>query len=331
MFDLEIKNISRIVERVIGHPRHEADIDGWTEYNCPYCADNDGVEFDGKYNLCVNYREAYFHCWKCGTAGRISKVLRDYGGKTIVGEYYDEIRNIKNSQEYRLFEENALVKNELTVVENALKLPENCKPVRLNDKEAYHALKYLYERGITNDIIKEYGICYIPWGDNFKMRCRVVIPSYDQFKNLNYYVTRDYTDKQKRKYINPDVNKKTIIFNEGRINWGENITLCEGIFDSIGIPNSVPLLGKVLDEDFAIYQALIEKARANINILLDSDAVKDAKEMYMFLNKGVLKDRIRYIECPQGYDAALFFQHFGKAGVYKLMMSARKLTEYELL
>lgn len=331
MFDIEINNIARITERVLGHPRHETDTEGWTEYNCPYCADIDGVESDGKYNCCVNYREGYFHCWKCGTAGKISRVLKDYGGSSLVSEYYDEIRNIRNSQEYQLFQENALVKSELIEVENAVKLPENFRLISSADKESYPAYKYLKERGLDYKIINEFGIGYVPWSDDFKMRCRVIIPSYDQYKNLNYYVARDYTDKQKRKVINPDVNKKEIIFNEGKINWCENIYLVEGPMDAVSVPNSIPLLGKALNEDFVLYSAIVEKARANVIIMLDNDAIDDAKEMYRFLNCGVLKDRIRIVECPNGYDPSLFYQKFGKKGILNLMRSARRLKEYELL
>lgn len=331
MFDIEIGNIARITERVLGNPRHETDTEGWTEYNCPYCSDMDGVDYDGKYNCCVNYREGYFHCWKCGTAGKISRVLRDYGCSSVVSEYYDEIRNIRNSQEYQLLQENKLVKNELIEVESTVKLPDNFRLISSADKESYTAYKYLKERGLDYGIINEFGIGYVPWSDNYKMRCRIVIPSYDQYKNLNYYVTRDYTGKQKLKYINPDIDKKTIIFNEQKINWCENITLCEGVFDSFVIPNSIPLLGKVLNEDFAVYQAIIEKARAKVNILLDDDAIDDAKKMYLFLNTGRLKDRVRFIECPKGYDASLFYEKFGKNGIYQLMRSARRLKEYELL
>lgn len=331
MFDIEINNIARITERVLGHPRHETDTEGWTEYNCPYCADFDGVESDGKYNCCVNYREGYFHCWKCGTAGKISRVLKDYGGSSLVGEYYDEIRNIRNSQEYQLFQENTLVKNELIEVENAVKLPENFRLISSADKESYSAYRYLKERGLDYKIINEFGIGYVPWSDDYKMRCRIIIPSYDQYKNLNYYVARDYTNKQKRKAMNPDVNKKEIIFNEGKINWCENIYLVEGPMDAISVPNSIPLLGKVLKEDFALYEAIVEKARANVIIMLDNDAIDDAREMYRFLNCGALKDRVRIIECPNGYDPSLFYQKFGKAGMLKLMRSARRLKEYELL
>lgn len=331
MFDIEIENIARITERVLGKPRNEINVDGWNDYNCPYCADFDGVDSDGKHNCCINYREGYFHCWKCGESGKISRILRDYGGTSVVSEYYEEIKNIRNSQEYQFSSENKLVKNELIDVENQLKLPDNFRRISSADNESYPAYKYLKERGLDYEIINDFGIGYVPWSDDYKMRSRIVIPSYDQYKNLSYYVTRDYTGKQKLKYINPNVDKKTIIFNEQKINWGENITLCEGVFDSFVIPNSIPLLGKVLTEEFSVYNAITEKARANINILLDDDAVEDAKKMYLFLNSGKLKDRIRFIECPSGYDASLFYQKFGKIGIYKLMQSARRLNEYELL
>ena len=76
MFDIELSNIARITERVLGHPKKTVDIDGWNEFNCPYCCEEEGVENDGKYNLCVNYREGWHHCWRCNTSGRISKVIR---------------------------------------------------------------------------------------------------------------------------------------------------------------------------------------------------------------------------------------------------------------
>lgn len=331
MFDIEIENIARIVGRVLGQPRNDVNIESWTDYNCPYCADIAGIETDGKYNCCVNYTEGYFHCWKCGAAGKISRILRDYGGSIVVGEYYNEIKSIRDSQEYQLYKNNALVKSELIEEEQILKLPENYRRISSADKDSYRAYKYLKSRGLDYDIINDFEIGYVPWSDDYKMRTRIVIPSYDQYRNLNYYVTRDYTGKQKLKYINPNIDKKSIIFNEWRVNWADNIYLVEGPMDSLCVPNSIPLLGKVLNEDFAVYHALLEKARNKVIILLDDDAMADSRKMYRLLNAGRLKDKIRIIECPNGYDAALFYEKFGKKGIYKLIQSARKLKEYELL
>ena len=84
-------------------------------------------------------------------------------------------------------------------------------------------------------------------------------------------------------------------------------------------------------EESRLYKALKEKAHANINILLDDDAYDNAYRMYKFLNSKGFKDRVRLIQCPQGYDASLINEKFGKKGIIKLLRSAIKLDEYTLM
>ena len=84
--------IREIIEETIGQPRRDGE--GWLEYNCPFCALEKGVESDGKYNLAVNYGEdmktkPFFHCWRCGTAGKLSKLLKDFGSLESVSRYYN--------------------------------------------------------------------------------------------------------------------------------------------------------------------------------------------------------------------------------------------------
>ena len=93
-----IDSIKNIVESVIGQPRRECD--GWMEYNCPYCASEKGVENDGKYNLALNYgdtgtNKAFFHCWRCGTSGKLSKLIKDYGGSSLLSDYKRELKNLR--------------------------------------------------------------------------------------------------------------------------------------------------------------------------------------------------------------------------------------------
>ena len=78
---------------------------------------------------------------------------------------------------------------------------------------------------------------------------------------------------------------------------------------------------------------LIEKVigRKNINILLDDDAYDNAYRMYKFLNSKGFKDSVRLIQCPQGYDASLINEKFGKKGIIKLLRNAIKLDEYTLM
>lgn len=97
------------------------------------------------------------------------------------------------------------------------------------------------------------------------------------------------------KYDNPKVEKKNIIFNEEKIQWDADITLVEGPFDHIVVPNSIPLLGKALNDGYKVYWDLLYKAKGKINIWLDGDAFQTVKETYSFLNHGDLNGRIRYI------------------------------------
>ena len=57
------------------------------------------------------------------------------------------------------------------------------------------------------------------------------------------------------KYLNPITSKEDIIFNEDKIDWNKNLFLVEGVFDSLFIPNSIPMLGKVMSDKLweAIY------------------------------------------------------------------------------
>ena len=325
--------IKEIVENILGSPRRETD--GWMEYCCPYCALEKGVESDGKYNLAVNYGEdgktkPFFHCWRCGTAGKISKLLKDFGTKDSVSKYYNELKNIKNSLLYNI-DFGGEIDN--FQIETSIELPKDYRKITTNDKYANEAIEYLRKRNLDEYFIEYYNIGYVPyWSNDKEMRNRIVIPSYDEYGELNYYVARDYTGKRKyRKYNNPDIKKTMFVFNEDKINWYEDVTLVEGAFDHMVVPNSIPLLGKTLKRDYATFNAIVSKAKANVNVLLDDDALNDAKKIYKLLSSTNLKGRVRLIECPDGYDASDIYQKFGKKGIRKLMQRAEELDDFELV
>lgn len=327
------ENIREIVENILGSPRR--DNEGWREYNCVYCALEKGVESDGKYNMAVNYGEdmktkPHFHCWRCGTSGKLSKLLKDFGTHDSLTKYYRELKDIRSSLLYNIdFGTNA----EDFQFENTVELPKDYRKINEKDKYAKEAIEYLQNRGLDKFFIETYNIGYIPyWSKDTEMRNRIIIPSYDEYGELNYYIARDYSGKRRyRKYNNPDVKKTLFVFNEDKINWYEDVTLVEGAFDHMVIPNSIPLLGKTLKRDYATFNAVVKKARCNVNILLDYDALNDAKKIYKLLNSTSLKGKIRLIECPNGYDASDIYQHFGKRGIKQLMTSAKMIDEFELV
>lgn len=327
------EEIRSIIETCIGAPRREND--GWKEYNCLYCAMEKGVESDGKYNMAVNYGEdmktkPHFHCWRCGTAGKLSKLLKDFGTRDTLLKYYKELKNIRSSLLYNINFEGDY---ENFQVENVVELPKDYRKITDEDKYAKDAIKYLKKRGLGKFFIETYNIGYVPyWSKDKEMRNRIIIPSYDEYGELNYYIARDYTEKRiYRKYNNPDVKKTLFVFNEDKINWYEDVTLVEGAFDHMVIPNSIPLLGKTLKREYATFNAVVKKARVNVNILLDDDALNDAKKIYKLLNSTRLKGNVRLIECPNGYDASDIYQKFGKRGIKQLMKRVKVIDEFELV
>lgn len=300
--------ILSILESFLGpYARHNEDT-GQISFDC--CACEDGLD---KGNLEINYHKDVFKCWVCKDTnhmyGSITRLIKKYGTH-------------KNLRDYRLFKPDVDYHAEKVPVvvhlPEGFKLLKECTP---KDYKYSAAINYLSSRGITNDIIEKYNIGYTTQGDYFN---RIIIPSYDEDGELNYFVAR-WFDKAptKVKYLNPDAEKQTIIINEKLINWDATIYLVEGMTDHIVTPNSIPLLGKYISN--ILIDKLYENAQGLIVILLDGDAREDAEFLYQKLNFGKLRGRIRICTTPDGYDPSLIHEKMGRKGVIKLLQSATKL------
>ena len=322
-----LRNIKSIIDNVLGASKRDyCGSGGWFEYNCPHCADiNNGP--DNKYNFAINIEQFYGHCWKCGYRGKLSKVIKKYGSNIDIEEYREELSILKESKLYT-FNNPILDSLDDSLNDSDLELPQGFKLIKKDDYYCQEAYKYLINRGLNDTIIENYRIGYIGKYQG-KFSNRIVIPSYDSFGDLNYWIARDYTGTSYFKILNAEVDKKKITFNESYINWYEPITLVEGPFDHIIVPNSIPLLGKVLTKDCDIYNKLIEKSQSYINIFLDDDALSDAYKIYKLLNTE-LPGKIKIIKCPDGYDASDYYKLFGNKGILSLLKTAHHLDEYSL-
>ena len=128
---------------------------------------------------------------------------------------------------------------------------------------------------------------------------RIVVPSYNSEGRLNYFVARAWVPK-KMKYKNPTAQKDEIIFNESLIDWEKDVYLCEGVFDSFFLDNSLVLLGKKLSK--LAFSTIYEKAKGNIIICTDGDAWEDGLKMYHELNGGKLYNKVKIIKLPKDKD-----------------------------
>ena len=307
------------------------------QFPCPHCIEKYGYQEARKYNLEVSLEKGgVYQCWKCSSEGddlmhgSIKKLIKAFGNDKLLEEYISVIHSIKDSELYKLHFDNF----DTSIIEKEeLKLPQSFKLFKKNN---YGAIKYLQNRGIGWDIIEKYKIGYTEIeNENKKGSFRIIIPSYNALGELNYWVGRDYLPKsekytQRLKYDNPKVEKKEIIFNEEKIQWDADITLVEGTFDHIVVPNSIPLLGKALNKDYKLYWELINRANAKINIMLDGDAYGTVKEIYKLLNHGRLYDKVRYIPVVEKDDPSSLYQEGGYKKIAEHLANAQQIKEVYL-
>lgn len=309
--------ITDILQNFLGTPRKHNQSKSQIAFDCPACALEKGKPHgDGKGNLEINYNKGVFRCWSCmysnNMHGYVPKLIKRFGNSELLKEYLilkpDEV-------DYANQEKVAINVN----------LPDGYrKIVDCNDTshKYYEVMTYLRKRNIGMDLIKKFDIGYTTEGD---FHSRIIIPSYDEFNEINYFIGRTFDWKIKPKYLNPEAEKELIIFNENKVNWDSTIYLVEGAFDHIVIPNSIPLLGKYISEK--LFELLYTKASANIVILLDSDAYYDALQLYKKLDVGDLKDRIKICVPEEGFDPSLIYQKQGKRGIIELLKTSHKIKE----
>lgn len=310
-----------ILRSFLGEPRKYNEDSGQIAFDCPECSSEKGmVDGDGKGNLEINYNRGMFRCWACHDTnnmhGPVIKLLKKYATP-------------KNIRDYLLVKPDTDLITEKEKKKIILHLPEGYKKFSKCNGTEYkyqQALAYVRKRGITDEILGDFEIGFTTKGKFFN---RIIIPSYDSQGELNYFIARWFPNEYtKLKYLNPEVEKQEIIFNEGKINWDATVYLVEGATDHIVTPNSIPLLGKYISPQ--LLDLLQENANSFVVIVLDDDAYEDAKNLYKQLNFGNLYGKLKIVRCPEGYDPSEVFQKWGNKGIVKLLMRARQLSNDEM-
>lgn len=239
---------------------------------CPFCHHH-------KKKLQVNLDNQKWHCWVCDSKGRsisylLSKLNVDYNEIKKIHSIYGDTSSYSKTVE--------------TETKIQLKLPSEFKPLYQKPKSLNpiynQALYYLNQRNVFDDEIKKYNIGYCEDG---LYGGRIIIPSYNEGGELNYFIARTFYKDNKMKYKNPPVNRNVIVF-ENQINWNEPITLVEGVFDSFSVRrNVIPLLGKFIPK--TLMEKIKEKQIKEINIILDNDALNESSRYTDYFIKNGIK------------------------------------------
>jgi DNA primase len=215
-------------------------------------------------NIQTNHAgENVWHCWISDKKGRsITTLFRQLN---LPKEKFEQLSKIIESSKYRN------IKTEDVKV--ILQLPEEYRAlwIKKNTPDYKNAIHYLTNRGITSFDILKYRIGYCEQGE---YSGKIIIPSYDDTGQLNYFVSRAFYRADTQKHKNPKISKDIIGF-DLTINWAQPIVLCEGAFDAIAVKrNAIPLFGKIIQP--ALQRKIIEKRVRDIYICLDADALRKA-------------------------------------------------------
>ena len=256
---------------------------------CPKCAKPGST----KKKLVINLHQGMYHCWVCGIKGRnVHRIVR------MVSPSVADLPIFKKwSKSSRSDKEN----DGLDEVVEKLKIPKGFRLLGDNmsarDPDVRAAIKYCRARGLTEREIWRYrlGTC-----TTSQFRRRVIVPSFTEDGNLNYFSARSIDPENKFKYLNAKVSKKDIIFNEINIDWKKELVLVEGPFDLMKVrSNAGCLLGSHLPTDSLLFRRIV-KMQTPVLLSLDDDAIhkmhKIAKELTSY---GV---KVRYVTLPPDRD-----------------------------
>lgn len=223
---------------------------------CPKCHDR-------KSRLYINVQKILGHCFHCG------QNFSSFELKKLLG--LDDKISIYRKTE--LPEINFEKKNFAADTGNVFIAGVKCCDFEYSKHEDYvevyeKTLNFLKKRGLNFKTLaaKHHTVLANPWGAE---KNRIILPIIEQQK-IVYYQARS-VDGGLPKYLNPKIfgyGKSDFVFNLDKIQFGDSIIICEGIFSAIAAgEKAIALLGKELSE---IQKAKILKKRPErITILLD--------------------------------------------------------------
>lgn len=262
-------------------------------YFCPNCKHY-------KRKLEINLTTGKYNCWVCNFSGTSFKSL--FKKLNLSNDLYSLIKSEVNPYKLQnncvdVFDN--LFKEKVDCKEEILKLPNEYIPLYeyRNSVEYNNALKYLLSRGINKYDIYRYQIGYCEEGD---FRQRIIIPSFDKNNCLNFFVGRSYYKDVKLKYNNCEFSKNVIGF-ESLIDFSQEITLVEGVFDAFAVRyNCIPLFGKTLSKK--LKESLLINKVSVVNILLDNDAKKESIKILEYLIKNNIKTKLVFLNGKDSSD-----------------------------
>ena len=256
----------KILHETIGRYRETSKEEHY--FKCPACNHH-------KHKFAVNLGKNAFHCWVCDYRGRsIRRLVRRYGSYLQL-QKWDSISNRTDLERFADLFMEPVSREDQTKVELPAEFTSLCS--EKIPATGIYAYRYLEKRGLTKaDILKwKIGFCF---GGEY--RNRVIIPSFNDDGECNYFIARSYTGDS-YKYKNPRASKD-VVFNELFIDWNSDLVIVEGVFDALVAGNAVPILGSTLRAGSELLRKIVWNDTP-VYIALDPDAAAKERRIIKML------------------------------------------------
>ena len=247
-----------------------------------------------KKKLSVNISKNAAKCWICDwNTKNLSRIVKRLGNFNQRKDWNELTGEVEITEYDKIFDFSETVEEKEQLPELPAEFQTLCN--RDHSLTSLPARRYLRERGITQQDILFWKMGYAVSGE---YENRIIIPSFNNDGKINYFVGRRYDGGGWSKYKNPDVSKD-LVFNELYIDWSEDVTIVEGVFDAIKAKNAIPILGSTMRESSKLFKQIIKHDPA-VYIALDPDAEKKAERL---INDLLQYDAEVYkISIPYGMD-----------------------------
>lgn len=269
--------------------------------HCPHPKHNDSDA-----SFCVNIQTNTWTCYGCHSDKK-NKAQGNYGSDAIAFiewmnegkvSWIDAVKQLANRV-------GLLIPNDIN--SKAYKTNYNLTQKYIKDMTC-DAYEYLYDRGLDDDTIEKWSICYD------KNEDRIVLPLFDAYNNIigfNKRLVNKQTKGLNRKYIH---SADSEIFKKSQYFYGmqfldrskDYIILTEGAFDVIlpqmyGASNVICALGTTLSE----YQInVLAKLNKQVIVVYDNDdkGIKTMKKVMPLLEENNISAKLLIL--PEGKDLA---------------------------
>jgi len=248
---ISINDKIKFIEKICGPGLLSSD--GKNLYvGCPFCE----AGFRKK-KLAIKTDDDKWHCWICGKKGiNLVPIIKKNKPYLLKDYKHNDISIVEEDEEERI-----------SFPEGYILLSDFSK----NNRDINDVRNYCKFRGLK---IQDFWRFRLGTCTKGKYRRRVIVPSFDNEGNINYYVARSIDSNQIPKYRNAKAHRNNVIFNEINLNWNEPITIVEGPFDLMKCDwNSTCLLGSLLSQKSMLFKKIIEN-KSEILLGLDEDAIK---------------------------------------------------------